>query len=68
MFNICHCFLSPLHQKMAKILWMAQFFARILYGDTNMDPHLLWKQPRPPLIIWAHRRPEKVHAQNYCVP
>ncbi len=33
-----------------------------------MDPHLLWKQPRPPLIIWAHRRPEKVHAQNYCVP
>jgi hypothetical protein len=31
MLNICHCFLSPLHQKMAKILWMAQFFARILY-------------------------------------
>ncbi len=39
------------------------------YGHTNMDPHLLWKQSRSPLIIWAPAGAlRKCTARSYCTP
>jgi hypothetical protein len=37
------------------------FSHRVTY--TNVDPHILWKQPHPPppLHLGSGRRPEKVH-------